>query len=584
MRQEASATFRASEIGEPFKPRQLTVSTLVSLMSSPALLQRVGEQVQMSPRAVSAGLVIAPARNTDLINISFATSRSPESALRVVNAFGQEVIRFTRDLQIEEAGMMNKLLKQQLSKTEDDLQRVNSELLEYSQQSGLINSDKEMDAYLRSLGDLDLRYETIRIEHETIDLKIKALEQELARNNPLTDRLRAARDRLSDLLQQYTDANPLVKEQRQAIASLEVSMQAQLNQPPAPPRPGESTVAANFYSELMNLRAQKEIDAVQAEKLQAVRAELEKKLQKLPEKEMQLARIKAHQKALEASQALLASRQREAQLYTESAQGYYQFFASSIDDVEKVDRVKYLIILVVGGGMFGVLLAIVFFGVRELLDDRLKTPADLKRVTGLPLLAALPDLGTLDAVAQSHWAFRTWLGLQTRLVENDRQQTICGFLAMSRHEGCSTWLELLAHGAAQRGEAVLVVTNHSPRNGNVLPLAEALSSPSLVSFESGRPQWLLAPADWQWNAANRHQWEDALKKWSGVNRLAVLVELGNSDSPETLIMSEKLPQLVLLARSGNVAMRTISERLQMYRHGGCRFVGAVLNQETKLFF
>ena len=93
MRQEMSGSFRSSESGETFKPRQVSVPTLVSLMKSATLLQRVSEQTQprLAPRAILGDLTITPERNTDLITVTFRSTRSAEAALRVLNTLGAEV-------------------------------------------------------------------------------------------------------------------------------------------------------------------------------------------------------------------------------------------------------------------------------------------------------------------------------------------------------------------------------------------------------------------------------------------------------------------------------------------------------------
>lgn len=583
MRQESSATFRASELGEPFKPRQLSVPTLVSFMKSPAVLQRVAEQSQLPARSIASSLTITPERNTDLISISFASTRSAQTAVRVLNAFGNEVVRLTRDMQSQEATEVNRLLKRQLGKSEDDLRSVNRELLDFSRQAGLINADKEIDAYLRSLGDLDMRFETTRIDLETVDLKMAALERELATNNPLIERAQLAREKLTELLQQYTEANPIVEEQRAAVAELEARLKEAETKPIAPPRQGESGLATTFYADLLNLKTQKKVTAVQLEKLKAVRADVEEKLRGLPEKGMQLARIKARQQSLEAAQSLLASRQREAQLYEENAFGYYRFFESKLDEVDVAGRSKKLLLLAVAGGLLGVFLALAFVCLVESLDDRVKTAADLKRISKLPLLATLPDLDALDAVAQSNWAFRTWLALQSKLATGARRQLVCGFVSETGGEGCSTWVELLGRAAGQRHEAVLAVTNRAPLNGRSMPLDEALSRPSAVPIVPGQTQWLIAPADWRWDNERRLQWMSAIETWTQTEGLVFLVELTSADQPETLLFAEEMPQLIWLAGSGRARGRESGERLQTFQHAGCRFAGTVLNREVKLF-
>ncbi len=583
MRQELAPTFRTSEVGEPFKPRQLSVPTLVALMKSPAILQRVATQTELPPATLFTGLTLTPERNTDLITLAFVSTRSPQTAVRVLNAFGNEVVRLTREMQTQEAAEMNRLLQRQLAKADDELRALNREQLEFSQRAGLINPDKEADAYLRTLGDLDLRFESTRIEHETLDLSIAALERELKANNPLKERVQIAREKLAELRQQYTDANPLVHEQRASLSDLEERLKQADTRPPEPPRQGESGLAANFYAELLHLKSQKQVAAAQIEKLKAVRAGVEDKLRRLPEKSLQLARLQARLQAVEGARSLLASRQREAQLFEDAAPGYYGFYEARLAEVEVLSRHKKLLLLALAGGALGALLSAGLLCLVESLDDRIKTAADLQRVSGLPLLAGLPELARLDAAARSGWAYRTWLALRATLHENPAGQVVLGFVAESGGQGCSTWIDLLGRAASQREETVVILTNHPPANAHSQPLAEALARPETVDLSAGRPCWLVAPGDWHWSAAHRAQWQSALALWLDRSATVVLVEISAADHPDTVLFAEGLPQLLWIAGAGSARGRATAERLQTLRHAGCRFIGAALNRETKLF-
>jgi len=583
MREETSATFRASEQGEPFKPRSLSVPTLVSFMKSPAVLQRVAEQTQLPARSISGGLTITPERKTDLINITFVTTRSPQLVVRVLNAFGHEVVRLTREMQMQEAADMNRLLKRQLAKVDEDLKAVNREALEFARQADLISMDKEIDAYLRSLGDLDLRLETMRIDYETLDLKTGALERELATNNPLAGKLEAARERLAELQQQYTDANPIVEEQKAVLAELEARAKEAGTKNIAAPRQGESGLAVAFYSELLSLRTQKQVMQAQLDKLKATRQGVEEKLRALPEKGMRLARIKARQQTLEAAQSLLAGRQREAQLYEDNAPGYYRFFEAKFEEVETGGRFKSLLLVTALAAALGALVAIALICLAESLDDRIKTAADLRRVTQLPLLARMPDLASLDAVAQSSLAFRTWLALQTQFTAGPRGEVICGIASAKGGQGSSTLVELLARAAGQRNSTVVALTNRPPANGPTTSLMAALERPADVVLTPGQVQWLTIPTDWYWDGDRRLQWAAALEAWSRKEGLVVLLELTAAELPDTLLLAERLPQIIWLSGCGAAGTRETSERLQNFRNAGCRIVGAVLNREVKLF-
>ncbi len=590
IKQEMPNTFRVSEVGEPFRPRQLTLPTLVGLMKSFSVLERTCQRAKtdLSPRALLGGLTITPERNTDLIKVSLKTSLGEQPTLDLLNAFGQEVVQMTRETQAQEAADMNKFLKQQLVKAEQDMVRINSELLAFSKESHVVDADKELDAELRKTGELDLKYETMRLDYETLDLKIEGLAKELGQHNPLTAQLQGARSQLAQLLNTYTEANPIVQSQRAQVAAIEKQIKESTSQTSSvSPSAGEGgTVAANLYMELVTSHSQKEILAAQLKQLAVVRETANKRLSGLPEKSMQYARIKARQQSLETARVLLASRQREAQLFEDSALGYCRFFEAQPQDVEVSGRGKKIAIALTAGTVMGLLLCVLLICLTESFDDRLKTPADVRRATQLPLLASLPDVTAWDAGKLEAWAFRTWMAFQSQLVAGPNQSLVCGFVSVSDGEGRSTWIRLLAGAAGQRERNVVVVANDPSAGTDTIRLDDALAQPSLVAQAATKPAagavWVVVGKDWQWNAARRRQWQTALALWQQRHGLVVLLELAAARKPETSLMAESLPNLVWLVGGGQARGRDTNEQLAALRQARCHLVGAVLNREPAL--
>ena len=319
------------------------------------------------------------------------------------------------------------------------------------------------------------------------------------------------------------------------------------------------------------------------EKLKPVRKVVEDKLRGLPEKGLQYARIRARQQSLEAAHSLLVSRQRETQLYEESPLGYYRFFDAKADQVETSGRTKKLALITIAGGLFGGGLCLAFIALVESFDDRLKTVADAQRATGLPVLARLGDLKSLNPGQQSAWAFRTWMALQSKLASDAERRIVCGLLAASSGEGCSTWGELLGRAASQRETPVIVVTNRPPTEGTVIALEEALRNPQLVPTQRGSLTWIALPPGWTWDGPQRQRWQNAVAAWLRPAGLVLLVELSQAEAPETLLMAETLPQILWLVGAGQARGSQTAERLEPLHHARCHFAGAVLNREQPLF-
>src|SRR6185295_8959659 len=94
----------------------------------------------------------------------------------------------------------------------------------------------------------------------------------------------------------------------------------------------------------------------------------------------------------------------------------------------------------------------------EIADGRIKTAADVERVTGLPVLASLGDLTKMSPEEQEAWAFRTWTALAGQLNSSPNRGMVCGFISSSPGEGCSTWVKLLVNAANRRGLRASVMT------------------------------------------------------------------------------------------------------------------------------
>ena len=95
------------------------------------------------------------------------------------------------------------------------------------------------------------------------------------------------------------------------------------------------------------------------------------------------------------------------------------------------------------------------------MDNRVKTRADVRRVTGLPLLATLGDLRRQTPASRDQSAFRAWTALQSRLRSSPHRGMVCGITSANAGDGRSTWVDLLARAACQSGFRVLAITAQS---------------------------------------------------------------------------------------------------------------------------
>jgi protein involved in polysaccharide export with SLBB domain/capsular polysaccharide biosynthesis protein len=589
IRRELSNSFRASELGEAFKPRQLSTPTIVSIMRSPSLLAKVGAQAKprLSGSELSGGLTITPEKNTDLITITLITRSSAPATVDAINLYAQGVVDLTKTLQQQEASELDHFLRDQLAKADTELAGVNQEILDFSRETKFYSSEKEIEAYLRELGEADARLRATKLEQETIAFRIASLERELIRQDPTLLKLSDARGELKTLMARYTQRNPLVAEQQEKIALLEREVAASTNRV-EDFQPGLNSVANSMFIDLISLKAQREALAKQSAPMETQLKEVQAKLDALPDKTVRYARLKGRQEALVTTRTLLAGRQREAQLFAENSLGYYRLFASATpSDVEVSSKTKKTAIIAVGALMLGLGLAFLGLCAREALDARVVSPADMRRAAGAPVLARLGDLAALNAEALARWRFATWSTLFRALGNPANRSLVAGITSATPGEGRSTWLGLLAAAAAERDFRTLTVTHGPPVPGTatIMPLEQALAEPARVTrlLETSPQVQLECPADWTWSAERRARWALALRHWQALPRLALLVEIPPATRLDAVMLAETLPHLLWLSRSGAVEQDEVTPVIKTLRASEAHLSGVLANALPAIF-
>lgn len=532
---------------EAFKGTPVSGDTFAALIQDPSLLKKVGQEVfpPISPDALSKQLKVDPDPDSDLIKVQLA-ARDPRQAVDLLNIYLTNAVEYTRQLAARQLSMISSnFLQKQVAEIDKDIKDLEAQF--FAVPPGLGNTNR--------------------------------LAQTNWRINELSQRLQKALADLDDLKLHFTDIHPKVQAQEQAVAQLRSEMaQAATNQsqtsftPQAavgmtPPAPG-----------------------------QAISPELD------------IVHIKM--RALEDGRLELLKREREAELYAANEPGNVRVYAAAEPKTVKDNwrRLKIGLVTFIGGGL-GLAASLVLVFLVEFLDNRLKTPDDITRVTKLPVLTTLGNLREMEPHDRAQWAFRAWTMLQGRLSPSANHGLVCGITSSAPGEGRSTWISLLAEAASMTGFRVLTIaTRPSPEhvnsNGDSTPTEKpkpqapeanhtnnhsSAITPSVLSSPAKVTEQLIGPNSqpvvhiplpgWVWNLERRCQWREALQHWREIDNLVILVELPPACLPEAVLLGSNLPNMLWLTASGTAQAGETREQLETLRDARCNLVGAVLNRE-----
>ena len=480
---ELPTTFRVGDIGEAYHPHQLSNATLVSAANSFNVLQRV---VQKTTQPISVALLqnsteVKDERNSDLITLTLSGYQNPQATVELANLWAQEVVGFSKDMQVNESHDMRAFLQQQVDATDAELNKLNQEILDYSKKENIVDSDKEIDADLRSLGDVEERYQTAKINLDGIDYKIKTTEEQLRQQSPLADQLKAAHADLDNLRTRYTDQNPLVSAQLDKIHDLEQQLEKQSSGTGGDNAQYAGTFLGNtLYLKLLDLQNEKKGYEQERDSLEQIHTQAQATLASIPEKSAALAQMIEKRQALTTGRNLLFSRLREAELYETSAPGFFQVFQPATPErVETRSKVIKVVAFTAAGCIGGALAALALALGLELIDSNIRRGAELQKLVSAPLLGTFRRQDTDAArqkIAGEIWS--RWIGSQVK----SRTLRIIWSPVPSAQEKLF-WDSILVQAADLLAE-VHVIDCLDQNNPLPLPHGPLIANDSRIHFES----------------------------------------------------------------------------------------------------
>lgn len=547
--------YEPSAVDDAFRPRDISTPSLVVMLQSPALFEKVGQQLQppLTAKKLAERLELTLDRNNDVVTVT-AHGVDRDATVGLVNVFSDAVIAYTQSLQKQEAADAGDYVAHQLTQVETELATERAAIPPAS--AGVVTA----------LSD--------------------AADSPVPPTSDLPQRLQSARDQLGDLLGRYTEAHPLVREQQARVDAL--AEQLRRTAPPVAGAAGSTHAAAPAISPALFGRITPE-EVAMGERL----------------------------RTLENNRSLLVSRQRAIQPFRDSPPGYFRVLmpASANRTLEHNHRLEMGLCALLGAfvGLMGSAGQILL---GEFMDNRVKTRADVRRVTGLPLLATLGNLTRLTPAARDQWAFRAWTALQSRLSLSPNHGMVCGITSANFGDGRSTWVDLLARAASGCGFRVLTITAQPPpemiaevkRQQKLPPEAPSATVPPAAPKEPGKdgvaltasvlatpgqiaerlaavdgpPMVNIPLPGWVWNLERRKQWLSALEAWRAIENVVIFIELPSAAVPETVLLAENIPNLLWLVDANKTDASEMHSELETLRDARCNLVGAVLNRESAM--
>ena len=377
----------------------------LDLVNHPAFVRRTsdsdnsandaGTRADRAIAFVRRGAEITPVRNSQLVQIAF---RDPDPALAtdVANAIAEAYLNFSFRARYDTTAVASEFLTKEVARIQTDISELEGRLQGYGRDKNLVSvRADDQDVSQQALATLNTRSAEARGRLAAAEARWQAardahsdsLDEVLA--SPLIRTLREEHAELErrygETSERFKDDWPAVRELRNAMAVAEARIEAET-----------ATIARQVRESALSdlARARTEVERLDAQ-VAAQRGEVQRVARDAIEFESLSAEIDTKRRVL----ADLVARESETQV-TDRMQDTRASNVRIVDRAEIPERpvrprpLLNLMVALAVGALLGAALA---FGLDH-LDNTIKAPEDIARITPLPVLAAVPRFRRLRAI------------------------------------------------------------------------------------------------------------------------------------------------------------------------------------------
>lgn len=358
-------------------------------------------------KQIKDSITVNAVKNTNIIEISFENN-NPNLAAEIANTIANVYVDQSLTINRSRASEAKKFIEEQLLEKEKELAQEEGEKLQYKKQENILYLDEETKINIEQLAN----FQAQATEVETQIAENKARLAEVCKQLEKTSETYISSETIT--------ANPVVQQLQNSLASLEVQLPALLEKyGKGSPHVTEveikisetknkisekvaeivgSKVSARnpIYQNLLADRVTLETNIISLEtKKDALSNTIKKydeRLEKLPEKELQLARLERAVKVSENIYLLLLEKYQEARINEAMELGDIRIIDSALVPDEPIKPNKKLNLAI--GGILGLMLGIMLVFFMEYMDNTIKTTEDVERYLGLPVIGLIPKINS----------------------------------------------------------------------------------------------------------------------------------------------------------------------------------------------
>ena len=354
---------------------------------------------------VRNSITVNALKNTNIIEIN-SENINPKLASIIANNTASVFVEESRSTNRSRASEAKRFIEEQLIEKESELKRVEEEKLQYKQQENILYLDEETKINIEQLA--NFQSQEIENNNQIIENRAKLIEvhrqlekqaetyisSETITTNPevreLQSQLTALEIQLPTLLEKYAKGNPQISEIEIKIRETKNKISEKVAEIVGSKVSTRNPIYQTLLAQVVTLETTVISLETKKESLASSVKEYESRLEKLPDKELHLARLERAVKVSENIYIILLEKYQEARINEVMELGDIRIIDEARIPNSPIKPNKKLNLAI--GGILGLMLGVMLTFFLEYMDNTIKTTDDIERYLGLPVLGLIPKV------------------------------------------------------------------------------------------------------------------------------------------------------------------------------------------------
>jgi uncharacterized protein involved in exopolysaccharide biosynthesis len=352
---------------------------------------------------VSKSITVNALKNTNIIEIH-SENMNPKLAFIIANNTASVFVEESRSINRSRAAEAKGFIEEQLIEKETELKQAEEEKLEYKREENILYLDEETKINIEQLA--NFQSQEIEANNQIIENKAQLIEvhrqlekqaetyisSETITTNPVVRELQSQLTdleiQLPALLKKYSKGSPQVSATESNIREIKNKISEKVTEIVGSKVSARNPIYQSLLAQVVTLETTIISLESKRESLASSVKEYEDRLERLPDKELYLARLERAIKVSESTYILLLEKYQEARINEAMELGDIRVIDEARIPKDPIKPNKKLNLAI--GGILGLMLGVMLTFFLEYMDNTIKTTEDVERTLDLPILGVIP--------------------------------------------------------------------------------------------------------------------------------------------------------------------------------------------------